>query len=161
MTAKALVELAEKAQVAGNRLEMEQLIARAEREFDPNDVEDCIYLWHAFVSGLSTEPIDVQEKKAFRYLVRAAELGSVSSQSLVADHFNYGLNGVSRDVAKFEYWGTLAARAGDANAVLRLGEYFLTQRKGFDDWLLDAVNALSSTSSPIARFKKKIERRGR
>lgn len=100
------------------------------------------------------------EKKAFEWLLKAAENGDVTAQKAVSGFYHMG-SGVEQDYTKAFEWMERAAQKGDAEAQLNLAQYYYEGRGVARDvdrtveWLeksasqgnAAAVNALNNIQS--------------
>jgi TPR repeat protein len=122
----AYVELAKARHLEGaESAELNKLLALAEENLTPDDVDGHLSLHLAYLTDLGG-PDDLNERKrlAFEHLLQVATVGrGVRDMLSVAGHYRYGLNEVAKDHDQAKYWYSIAASTGDIEAVREYAKY--------------------------------------
>jgi TPR repeat protein len=105
----ALTALADVEFEAGNRLESELLIQRAESVVDASDLEGHLDLVSAYRLGLGGHDRDFQDRMALKHMHHVASAGNPVVQMELANHYRYGLNGCAQSKPDAIKWLELAA----------------------------------------------------
>lgn len=129
---------------------------------------------------LAGKGVPRDDKKAFRWLERAASQGFVEAQYSVGLSYDRG-RGTVQDFAKARSWYEIAAKNGDAMAQCNLGVLHLRGRGSDEDWITAAYwflkaatqgrkeatanlewilkrrDSLSDTASAVARYRNVAE----
>lgn len=92
------------------------------------------------------------------HLVRAAELGSPDAQSSLAHFYRRGVNGVRKDIVKFEHWieKAVAHEEPVAAAVVEYVEHCLGQKRSVPQRLIEYLRAIALEDRAVQRLLAKV-----
>ena len=107
------------AAVSGNFSEADQIRRMAER----GHLESMYKLGIHYLTG-DCEEIEADTRIAFKWFMKAAELGEALSQDMVGDFYQFGIGTVQQDEETALIWHQKAAEQGVASAQASVGDYY-------------------------------------
>lgn len=108
-----ILDASRAARCEGNLELSNELLAKAERVIQPEDLDGLVEIWSAIaMERLGDFAPDLRDKKAHDYLLLLAEAGNVRAQEILMIDYLEGLNGLPQSFESFLFWNERAIAAG-------------------------------------------------
>ncbi len=123
-----------------------------------DDADACFRCYHAYrmnwamIGGFETQRIGSD------YLRRAAELGHVQAQNMLAEEHRSGANDQEKSESLFLYWVQKAIAGGSEDAVYNYAKWLTDKKRLVPDDLLADLAALAKEYPNAAKLLARIKR---
>jgi len=104
--------------------------------------------------GVGQTDFDEAERKARAYLRKAAELGNLAAQVMLAQQLLFGLNGEAVNEAEYETWMTRAIEQGDEHALITHVKNRLHKERDVEP---DLISKLEERASDSRRARQLLQ----